>query len=248
MARPKQALRYLLLQARVPGDPMREHEVDCFSRVLECDPENIQTHDLIAGRPSAEQVQAVDAVVIGGSGDFSVAEGGPWLPEALETFVSLFEEAKPTFASCWGFQAFARALGGEVVTDLSRAELGTVQIHLTEVGKRDPIFGPLGTPFSAPMGHQDIVDRLPRDAVLLASSDKVENQAFTFEDKLIYATQFHPELSTHDLIRRLQTYPSYVKNITGMEIDEFVRHCRPTPGASTLLHRFADHLSEAVVR
>ena len=71
--------------------------------------------------------------------------------------------AKPAFASCWGFQALARALGGEVVTDLVRAEVGTFEIQLTAAGRSDPLFGPLGERFLAQLGHQDVVTRLPAD-------------------------------------------------------------------------------------
>ena len=39
-----------------------------------------------------------------------MARGGPWLPAALDAMVALHETGKPTFASCWGFQAMARAL------------------------------------------------------------------------------------------------------------------------------------------
>ena len=43
-----------------------------------------------------------------------------WLKASLETMRSLHDLAKPTFASCWGFQAMARAMGGEVIKDLSK--------------------------------------------------------------------------------------------------------------------------------
>ena len=113
-------LRFLLFQVRNPDDPMREHEVESFSRSLRCKRDHIDVFDLIGGVPSARQLDAVDVVLLGGSGDYSVAKGGPWLPEALEAMRQLHETSKPTFASCWGFQAMARAMGGEVVTDRDR--------------------------------------------------------------------------------------------------------------------------------
>ena len=115
----------------------------------------------------------------------------------------------------------AKALGGEVVTDMSRAELGTVEVFLTEEGKEDPLFGPLGDRFLAPMGHQDCVTRLPEDAILLASSEKVENQAFKIKNKPIYCTQFHPELDLEDLIERVINYPQYIKTVSGLTLASF---------------------------
>ncbi len=232
-------LKYLLLQVRNPHDPMRRHEIECFARELGCPTEHILVQDLIGQEIDRNRFAAVDAVLIGGSGDYSVATGGPWLPAALDAFEYLYDTCKPTFASCWGFQAFARAMGGRVVTDLGRAELGTLPLRLTEAGMRDPLFAPLGSPFLAPLGHQDIVDQLPADAILLASSERVENEAFTFPAKPIYATQFHPELTKADLLLRMQAYPEYLQKITGLTFSEFQSQCQETPVASTLLRRFA---------
>jgi GMP synthase-like glutamine amidotransferase len=52
------------------------------------------------------------------------------------------------------------------------------------------------------MGHEDIVIEIPPQATLLASSKKVTNQAYRFNDAPIYCTQFHPELNRSDLLRR----------------------------------------------
>jgi GMP synthase (glutamine-hydrolysing) len=221
---------------------MRTHEVRCFRRELDCHPREMKTCDLITSTPSEAELAWADAVLIGGSGDYSVVEGGSWLRAALSTFERLYETRKPTFASCWGFQAFARALGGKVVTDPTRAELGTIPLQLTAAGQRDPVFGALGTPFLAQMGHQDIVDSLPEGAVLLASSDRVENEAYTFAERPIYCSQFHPELTLEDLLCRVRSYPSYVQDITGLSINEFIASCQPTPGTSSLLERFTRQL------
>ena len=235
-------LRYLLLQVRNPNDPMRGQEVECFAWALRCTPEQIHASDLISGRPNRQQLDAVDMVLLGGSGDYSVAEGGPWLERALDAMRDLHARSKPTFASCWGFQAMARALGGEVVTDMERAELGTLDLRLTAAGTHDPVFGPLGTPFFAQMGHQDIVDCLPPDAVLLASTDRVENQAFRFADKPIYCTQFHPELRVKGMAERLEAYPEYVEKIAGMSIEAFLETLSETPDTNRLLARFVQHV------
>jgi GMP synthase (glutamine-hydrolysing) len=234
-------VRYLLLQVRNPGDPMRAHEVGCFARALQCETDRIRVFDLISGVPTRKVIDSADVVLLGGSGDYSVAEGGRWLPAALEAMRELHAWNKPTFASCWGFQAMARALGGAVVTDLSRAELGTHALRLTQAGRHDPVFGPLGDVFLAQMGHQDIVVELPKEAVLLASTDRVANQAFCFPGNPIYCTQFHPELRREDLLLRLDAYPQYVECIAGTTVEEFIACCRETPECEALLPRFVRH-------
>jgi GMP synthase (glutamine-hydrolysing) len=235
-------LRYLLLQVRDPDDPMREHEVGCFVRVLRCPPSHVAVYDLLSGWPKPRDLARHDIVLLGGSGDYSVAEGGAWLEPSLEAMHELYVINKPTFASCWGFQAMARALGGEVVTDTDRAEVGTHELFLTDTGRRDPVFGPLaeaGPTFVAQLGHKDIVVRLPDRAELLASSRRVENQAFWFPGKHIYCTQFHPELNRRTLLDRLRKYPSYVEQIAGMPYEQFTRaHCHESPHTEELLLRF----------
>lgn len=235
-------LRFLLLQVRNPDDPMRQQEVHCFVRALGCAEDRMQVFDLLSGGPSLDHLGHFDVVLLGGSGDYSVAEGGPWLPAALDAMQELYHTNKPTFASCWGFQAMAKALGGDVVTDTSRAELGSVLVRLTEAGKRDPIFNGLGDQFLAPMGHQDVVERLPADAILLASSELVVNQAFRFAGKPIYCTQFHPELDRAAFLERIDAYPQYVERIAAMPLTDFaLERCHETPVAARILSNFLEH-------
>ena len=178
-------VRYLLLQVRNPEDPMRSQEVECFARALKAQTTQFATFDLLNGVPQEADYRQFDVVLLGGSGHYSATGQAEWLDRALEGLRELHDLGKPTFASCWGFQAFARAMGGEVVHDLSRAELGTKKIRLTEAGQDDPLFCGLNDVFEGQMGHEDRVSVLPPEATLLASTDLVENQAYKFNDKPI---------------------------------------------------------------
>lgn len=235
-----ESLHFLLLQVRNPDDPMREHEVRSFARSFGCATSNIGVFDLLSGAPSGRVLGEADIVLLGGSGDYSVARGGPWLPAALDAMVTLYETKKPTFASCWGFQAMARALGGEVVTDHDRAEVGTVWLELTPEGETDPVFGPLGRRFQVQIGHEDIVTRLPPQATLLASSDLVENEAYRLEGAPIYATQFHPEIDRRGLIDRLRAYPSYMPLAGAQTAEELEAITPETPHTVGILTRFLE--------
>jgi len=230
--------RFLLLQVRNPGDPMAAQEVLCFARSLPCTSSNIEVFDLLSGAPSTLALKRTDVVLIGGSGEHSVVRGGPWLSRALDTMTELYAKSRPTFASCWGFQAMAQALGGTVVTDRDRAEVGTAWVELTHDGEADPVFGPLGKRFRVPIGHEDVVTKIPKSARLLASSDLVENQAFVFLDKPIYATQFHPELNRADLVARLTKYTEYLPLTGHKSIKEFEDNTPETPESESILPRF----------
>lgn len=231
-------LRMLLLQVRNDDDPMRVHEVGCFERCFGLGDRQIEIFDLLSGVPSAALLENADVVLLGGSGDYSVARGGPWLPAALEAMVGLYEASKPTFASCWGFQAMARAMGGEVVTDQSRAEVGVTWMELTAAGRDDPVFGPLGMRFQALSGHEDHVVELPDEAVLLASSQVSENQAFHFPGRPIYCTQFHPELDKAGLMERMRRYPLYISLAGAGSLEELDEITPETPHTEGILERF----------
>ncbi len=234
-----QKLRFLLLQIRDSDDPIRRQEVGCFARAIGCESEAIAPFDLLSGFPTQEQLQQFDAVLIGGSGNYSAARESPWLESTLAGFRWLVEQRKPTFASCWGFQAIARALGGSCIHDPARAELGTLDFQLTEAGRNDLLFGELEDPFLGIAGHEDHVVALPPGAVLLASSQLVQHQAFKIADSPVYCTQFHPELDLQTFLDRVAAYPQYVERITGITIEEFAQGCRDAPHTRQLLKRFA---------
>ncbi|MEM6656348.1 MAG: type 1 glutamine amidotransferase [Planctomycetota bacterium] len=235
-------LRFLLMQVRDAGDPVIAQEVRCFAETLGCEPSQLTTHSLLEGPPPRALLDANDLVLIGGSGDYSAASPiaageNPWLASAFDALRDLHADAKPTFASCWGFQAFCRALGGDCVRDEAAAELGSIPLNLTNAGRDDPVFGVLPSAFLGHAGHQDRVNRLPPDAVLLASSDRVAEQAVRFADKPIYATQFHPELTRATLIERVEAYPEYVEQIAGVPLPRFAETLAETPDANTLISK-----------
>ncbi|MGE3316707.1 MAG: type 1 glutamine amidotransferase [Planctomycetaceae bacterium] len=231
-------LRYLLLQSRNLDDPMRTQEVACFARALETTTARIGVFDLISTALSERDLENVDVVLLGGSGHYSVTENEPWLDRALDSLRVVYDSRKPTFASCWGFQALAKALGGRVIKDLERAEIGTQDVFLTEAGLADPVFGTLGPKFRGQMGHEDHVVELPRGATRLAYSEKVANQAYRFDDRPIYCTQFHPELNCADLQGRIETYPEYIERIAGLPVAAFRDMIEETPETEALLKRF----------
>ncbi len=219
---------------------MRHHEVASFARALETTEDRMSIFDLLNHPLEPRHFQSIDMVLLGGSGHYSAAGDGVWLDRALDSLRLIYDSATPTFASCWGFQAMARAMGGEVVHDLNRAEIGTLSLTLTKEGEQDPVFGPLGKTFAGQMGHEDVVTKLPPDAVRLASSHLVENQAYCFTDRPIYCTQFHPELNCGDLLQRVLHYPEYIRKIAGMEPEQFVELIHETPDTEALLTRFVN--------
>lgn len=221
---------------------MRSQEVACFAETLAIDEKRIETWDLLTRAPEPGILREYDVLFFGGSGDYSTVGDEPWLHAALDFLLRVYEFGRPTFASCWGFQALGRAMGGTMIRDPANAEVGTHRLRLTAHGVRDPVFGRLPKEFLAQMGHRDRLAQLPADAVLLASSRRVPNQAYRFVGKPIYATQFHPELSDVRLRERLIQYPQYTDPQTNTTAQQVLDNLQATPGAGDLLRRFMDHV------
>ncbi len=232
---------FLLLQARDDDDPIKPKEVECFLHVGNFAARDLESRSLFGPVDPLESLARRKAIFVGGSGDYSIARGGDWLENALRWMRVLAEIGRPTFASCFGFQAMSLALGGSVVNDLHRAELGTIDLRCTEEGLIDPLFGPLPEVFGGQAGHHDIVERIPDSAVLLAYAEKTHCQAFRLRDLPIYCTQFHPELDLPSLMLRLQNYPEYVEKIAGVSFDEFAGSCRETPESRDIFRRFLEY-------
>lgn len=217
---------------------MREHEQRCFAETMDVAPGWLVAHDLISGPPTDADLEGFDALLVGGSGDYSVlgdhAFVGPFLDFLADVVVG---RGFPTFASCFGFQALVLAGGGTVITDEGRSEVGTFTLEVTDAGRADPLIGPLAPTFRAQLGHKDRADRLPAGFVNLAQSERAPFQALRVEGVPVFATQFHPELTqTTNTERYLRYWESYGSG--DPSDDPVLASMAPTPDASALLRRW----------
>ena len=186
-------IKIALLQLRDESDPMGIHETECFVRHCRVQPEQIFPFNAIVNSPDKTILENCDILMLGGSGDFSVVGNDiPWFDPLADFMCEAINKNVPIFGSCMGIQVIAKALGGEVVFDNERREVGTYSITLNEDGQQDPLFSKFPKTFLAQMGHKCRVSILPEDAVSLASSDLCLVHAFKLKSKMVHATQFHP--------------------------------------------------------
>lgn len=185
-------------------------------------------------------LDGVDAVLIGGAGAYSVTHTYAWTASLVGLVRTCYDRRLPLFGSCWGHQFVARALGGTVVKDLTRSEMGTHPVELTEAGRADPLFRDFPARFPAQMGHQDRVSVLPPETVELARSAVAPFQAFRVADRPIYGTQFHSELSVERVRQRLIAYRAYYTEVLQDEaaFDATLAAFRDTPEVDGLLAAF----------
>lgn len=198
--------RALLVCLRDAHDPMAAHEHRCFARAARLDADDLAVHRLMDGPVPGRALYRAAAVFVGGSGAYSVLDDLDWIHRGMEIMVELAARQRPTWASCFGFQAIAQALGGSVERDPSRAEMGATLLQCTPAARQDPLFCTLPEQFWAQEGHQDHVLELPPGTTLLAAGSKIRCQALRVDGAPVWASQFHPELTPELTLARFQHY------------------------------------------
>lgn len=172
-------------------------------------------------------INKADKVLLGGLGESGYEEEDPEKRKHFDAMVEKIREPlkelvladnKPVLGFCFGHQLIADVLGVEVRANKDQAETGVCDISLSEEGKIDPVFKGISSSFKAIEGHKSSVMELPKEATLLASSDKCPIQAYRV-GKNVYGTQFHSELNIESLNHRLALYPEYKANASS-EIED----------------------------
>ncbi|MCQ9353195.1 type 1 glutamine amidotransferase [Corynebacterium sp. 153RC1] len=133
-------------------------------------------------------------IVLGGRGNAIDAEASPFLPALYDLLREAVASDVPVLGICLGHQILGHAFGGTVTTGHpTQGEEGAYEVALNESGSSDPLFQGLDAQFTVAESHHDVVEILPPNATLLASSPTCPNQAFRIGSAV--GVQFHPEVS-----------------------------------------------------
>ncbi len=103
----------------------------------------------------------------------------------------LFEAGVPVMGICYGFQAMAHALGGEVARTGDR-EYGKTEVRSTTAPHS--LLGGTDEVQSTWMSHSDSVQAAPEGFEVLATSDGAPVAAFADDQRKLYGVQWHPEV------------------------------------------------------
>ena len=232
--------RALLVSLRDPHDAMAEQERQCFADRADLPLDQVTRWAVSEGLPSDAEIRKYDAVFFGGSGAYSVLDDVPWIRDGITLCLRVRDLGVPGWASCFGFQGMALVMGGEVVRDDARQELGATELALTAAGRADPLFGALPASFWAQEGHHDHVTKLPPGVTLLATGAVSPNQGFKVDGAPFWASQFHPELTPETTTVRFDYYLDHYGG-TDPEKDhatrEWLRTGQDSPEIAGLLAR-----------
>jgi GMP synthase (glutamine-hydrolysing) len=181
-----------------------------------------------------------------------ILSGGPqsvYAPGAPQIDRGLFDAGVPTLGICYGFQAMAQALGGEVArTGLS--EFGATV--LTVAPGSSTLFRDLPVEQSVWMSHGDAVAAAPAGFAVTASTVGAPVAAFEDVGRGLAGVQFHPEVlhTPHglDVLRR------FLYDVAGCRptwtmvniVDEQVDRIRATVGGKRAICGLSGGVDSAV--
>ncbi|WP_420807793.1 glutamine-hydrolyzing GMP synthase [Antribacter gilvus] len=135
---------------------------------------------------SVDQMLAKDpvAIILSGGPSSVYATGAPFVDPKL------FEAGVPVLGICYGFQAMAQALGGDVAQTGLR-EYGGTEVEVCAAGVLLA-----GTPDHQTtwMSHGDAVHRAPDGFEVLATSSGSPVAAFEDKGRRLFGVQWHPEV------------------------------------------------------
>ncbi|MFG1707154.1 glutamine-hydrolyzing GMP synthase [Nonomuraea sp. M3C6] len=151
----------------------RVRECHVYSEIV---PSTMPVEEMMAKKPKA--------IILSGGPSSVYTEGAPPVPHGL------FATGVPTFGICYGFQAMAQALGGEVART-GVAEYGGTSLEVLNEGV---IFAGLPANQTVWMSHGDSVAAAPEGFKVTASTLETPVAAFEHVERGLYGVQFHPEV------------------------------------------------------
>lgn len=151
----------------------RVRQANVYSEIV---PSTMSVDEILARNPRA--------IILSGGPSSVYAGGAPKIDPRI------FEYEIPVFGICYGFQAMAQALGGEVAKT-GKSEFGRTSFNALSDSK---LFEGLPGNFNVWMSHGDSVSNPPKGFKTIGSTTDTPVAAFENETGLLAGVQFHPEV------------------------------------------------------
>lgn len=131
-----------------------------------------------------------DGYVITGSPASVNDDSLPWVGPLLDFIRAVDVARQPLIGLCFGHQAVARALGGQVARNAAGWGLGTAATHWQQAR---PWMQPAQSTTTLMAAHNEQVTRMPEGAECLGGSDFCPIGSMQIGQH-IWTTQYHPEM------------------------------------------------------
>ena len=218
----------------------RVREAHVYSEIV---PHTTPVADMLARDPAA--------IILSGGPSSVYAAGAPQVDPKL------FDTGVPVFGICYGFQAMALSLGGEVARTGLREYGGTTVESLVDSAMDAPggetvLLRGVPREQSVWMSHGDAVHGAPEGFSVLAASSGAPVAAFEDTDRALYGVQWHPEVRhstfgqqvlTNFLYHGAGLSPDWT---TGNVIDEQVARIRAQIGSGRVICGLSGGVDSAV--
>ncbi|MCZ3385797.1 MAG: glutamine-hydrolyzing GMP synthase [Actinomycetia bacterium] len=193
----------------------RVREAKVYSEIV---PHTMPVAEMLAKKPAA--------IVLSGGPSSVYADGAP------QVDAGLFAAGVPAFGICYGFQAMAQALGGEVART-GTSEFGGTPLNI--VDRESTLFADLPTELSVWMSQGDSVTVAPPGFAVSAMSEGAPVAAFESVEKRMAGVQFHPEVM----------HSQHGQQVLEHFLFEIAR-CRPTWTMSNVIDEQVDAIRSQV--
>lgn len=197
-------MKTLVIQLR--DNPWKlEWEKKNFIEATGADEQSLAFVNIAERELTNNDLDGVTAAIIGGSSHgYGVHDQFPNKESLRKLIRQAAETQLPVLGICFGAQLIAESLGGAVMEDEERKEIGTYIIERTDPDMEDPLFVNVPKKFLAQCNHKYRITRLPSGSVILAKSDKCPIHAFKIMSTNLYGVQFHPERSKESFAESIQ--------------------------------------------
>lgn len=175
-----------------------------------------------------------DAWIITGSAS-SVLDSNQWISTLKDKIIYAYNNSIPILGICFGHQIISSALGGKVEKNKKGWELGSFKVNFNRYGRDSLLFKNIDFNDYFYFSHEDIVLKLPQDAIELASNN-MGLQSYSINNK-IYGVQFHPEFS-------LEIAQKYVQIRYNKGIISSFNHIHKSKTSYKVISNFIDIVKE----
>ncbi len=180
----------------------------------------IEAADFALAPDDLSQVDALSdelLVILGGPISVNDKTMFPFIDAEIALLKIRIAADKPTLGICLGAQLIASALGAGIYPGEEK-EIGWYPLNLTDAGKRSALRYLDAKHCSMLHWHGETFD-LPNNAVLLASTEKYTNQAFSY-GKNTLALQFHPEITQRAMEKWFIGHIGEIIQTDGVNVDQ----------------------------